>query len=194
MFHEQEILGESLQLFCFNQVHFGINGVIKMRRKIGGLIFLLVSIILLLQLGRGTAGEKISIGEVEDVLLMPWGVTLPARIDTGAATSSLDARDLQVKDGVAAFKLPKKYGNLQLHLSVIGWRNIRSADFKEKRPIVEITFCVGGRMLHTEVNLNDRSTVKYPLILGRNALKDHFVVDCGRSHCLKPSCPEVPSK
>ncbi len=158
------------------------------------LIFLLVSIAFLLQPGKSDSGEKISIGEVEDVLLMPWGVRLPARIDTGAAKSSLDARDLKVKDGVAEFKLPKKYGSLQLHLPVIGWRNIRSADFKERRPVVEITFCLGSKMLHTEVNLNDRSTVKYPLILGRDVLKDYFVVDCGRSNCLAPSCPEAPSK
>jgi hypothetical protein len=159
-----------------------------------GLIFLVLSIILLFSPGEGDAGEKISIGEVEDVVLMPWGVRLPARIDTGAATSSLDARDLKVKNGVAEFKLPRKYGSLQLHLPVIGWRNIRSADFKERRPIVQITFCLGAKILHTEVNLNDRSTVKYPLILGRNVLKDYFVVDCGRSNCLPPSCPEAPSK
>jgi hypothetical protein len=159
-----------------------------------GLIFLLVSIILLLPSGKGDAGEKITIGDVEDVVLMPWGVRLPARIDTGAAISSLDARDLRVKNSVAEFKLPKKYGSQQLHLPVIGWRNIRSADFKERRPVVEITFCLGAKILHVEVNLNDRSTVKYPLILGRNALKDYFIVDCGRSNCLAPSCPEVPSK
>jgi hypothetical protein len=159
-----------------------------------GLIFLLVLIILLLPSGKGDAGEKITIGEVEDVVLMPWGVRLPARIDTGAATSSLDARDLKVKNSVAEFKLPKKYGSRQLHLPVIGWRDIRSADFKEKRPVVEITFCLGAKILHVEVNLNDRSTVKYPLILGRNALKDYFIVDCGRSNCLAPSCPEVPLK
>jgi len=166
----------------------------KMRSKKWCLIFLLVSIILLLPSGKGDAGEKISIGEVEDVILMPWGVKLPARIDTGATTSSLDARDLKVKGGVAEFKLPKKYSSLPLHLPVIEWRNIRSADFKEKRPVVEITFCLGAKILHAEVNLNDRSTVKYPLILGRNVLKDHFIVDCGRSNCLAPSCPEVPSK
>ena len=159
-----------------------------------GLIFLLVSIILLLPSGKGDSGEKITIGDVEDVVLMPWGVRLPARIDTGAATSSLDARDLKVKDSVAVFKLPKKFGSQQLHLPVIGWQRIRGADFKEKRPVVEIAFCLGAKILHVEVNLNDRSTVKYPLILGRNALKDHFIVDCGRSNCLAPSCPEVPSK
>jgi len=140
------------------------------------------------------AVEKITIGEVEEVILLPWHVRLPARIDTGAATSSLDARDLKVKNNMAEFKLPKKYGNLRIHLPVMGWQDIRSADFKERRPVVEITFCMGPKVLHIEVNLNDRSTVKYPLILGRNALKDNFVVDCGQSNCLPPSCREASPK
>ncbi len=158
-----------------------------------GLMSLLIIIILFIP-GKDEAGDKITIGEVEEVILMPWGVRLPARIDTGAATSSLDARGLKVKGNMAEFKLPKKYGELELRLPVKQWQSIRSADFKEKRPVVEITFCMGPKMLCVEVNLNDRSTVKYPLILGRNALKDHFVVDCERSHCLPPSCPEGFSK
>ena len=154
-----------------------------------GLTFLLM-LIILFPSGKGEAGEKITIGEVEEVILMPWGVRLPARIDTGAATSSLDARELKVKNNMAEFKLPKRYGALELHLPVKEWQDIRSADFKEKRPVVEITFCMGPKILRIGVNLNDRSTVKYPLILGRNALKDYFIVDCERVHCLPPSCPE----
>jgi hypothetical protein len=161
----------------------------------GGLVFLLVlSVLFLFAIEKGKAEEKITIGEVEDVILMPWGVRLPARIDTGAAKSSLDARDLKVKNNMAEFKLPKKYGDLQIHLPVIGWQDIRSADFREKRPVVEITLCMGPKLLHIEVNLNDRSTVKYPLIVGRNALKDNFVIDCGQLHCLPPSCPEAKPK
>jgi hypothetical protein len=158
------------------------------------LMFLLVLAILFFPSGNGSAGEKITVGEVEDVVLMPWGVRLPARIDTGAATSSLDARELNVKNNTAEFRLPKKYGSLQLRLPVIGWQKIRSADFKEKRPVVEITFCMGPKLIHTQVTLNDRSTVSYPLIIGRNVLKDNFVVDCMNSNCLPPSCPEVPSR
>ncbi len=167
----------------------------RIRRMPGstGVTFLLILIILLVP-GKGKAGDKITIGEVEDVILMPWGVRLPARIDTGAATSSLDARDLKVKNDMAEFKLPKRSGGLQLHLPVREWQDIRSADFKEKRPVVEITVCMGPKMLHIDVNLNDRSTVKYPLILGRNALKDHFVVDCEQTHCLPPSCQEAKPK
>jgi hypothetical protein len=130
---------------------------------------------------------------VEDVVLMPWGVRLPARIDTGAATSSLDARELHVKNNIAEFRLPKMYGGLQLQLPVIEWQKIRSADFRERRPVVEMTFCMGSKLIRAQVTLNDRSTVTFPLIIGRNVLKDKFVVDCMKSNCLPPSCPEVPS-
>ena len=140
------------------------------------------------------AEEKITIGLVEDVILLPWGVKLPARIDTGAATSSLDARELKVHDNIAEFKLPKKYGDLHLQLPVVGWKTIRSAESRERRPVVEMELCVGPKRLRIHVNLNDRSMVKYPLILGRTALKENFVVDCMHSNCLPPSCPEVPSE
>ena len=159
-----------------------------------GLMFLFVLVILLLPTEKGSTEEKITIGEVEDVVLMPWGVRLPARIDTGAATSSLDARELKIKNNMAEFKLPQKYGGLQLRLPVTEWQDIRSADFREKRPVVEITFCMGPKLINTRVTLNDRSRVRYPLIIGRNVLKDTFVVDCMQSNCLPPSCPEVSSK
>ena len=158
-----------------------------------GPMFLLVLFILLLPSENGNTGEKITIGEVEDVVLMPWGVSLPARIDTGAATSSLDARELKFKNNMAEFKLPKKYGGLHLCLPVKEWQNMRGADFREKRPVVEITFCMGPKLIHTQVTLNDRSTVSYPLIIGRNVLKNNFVVDCMHSNCLPPSCQEAPS-
>jgi hypothetical protein len=157
------------------------------------MLFLMLTILLLL-LGEANAEDKMVIGEVEEVVLIPWGVRLPARIDTGAATSSLDARELIVKNNTAEFRLPKMYGGLPLRLPVIEWQKIRSADFRERRPVVEITFCLGPKLIHTQVTLNDRSTVSYPLIIGRNVLKNKFVVDCIRSNCLPPSCPEVPSQ
>jgi hypothetical protein len=158
------------------------------------LMFLLVLILPLLPIGEASAGEKMTIGEVEEVVLMPWGVRLPARIDTGAATSSLDARELTVKNKTAEFRLSKKYGSLQLRLPVIEWQKVRSADFRERRPVVEITFCLGPKLIRTRVTLNDRSNASYPLIIGRNVLKNKFVVDCMHSNCLPPTCPEVPSR
>jgi len=159
--------------------------------RLMGLIGLPLSVFLLFVAGIVHAQEKITIGEVEDVVLIPWGVKLPARIDTGAATTSLDARELKVRDGVADFKLPKNYGGLRLQLPVVEWQHIRGADFRERRPVVEITLCMGPKQILTRVTLNDRSMTTYPLIIGRNILKENFVVDCVQSRCLPPACPEA---
>jgi hypothetical protein len=168
--------------------------ILPIFHSVGLIVLLVLTTLFLLVTEKGGAGEKITIGEVEEVILLPWRVKLPARIDTGAATSSLDARDLKVKDNMAEFKLPKKHGGILLHLPVVEWQNIRSADFTERRPVVEITFCMGPKLIHALVTLNDRSRVTYPLIVGRNILKDNFVVDCTRLNCQPPSCPEAASK
>jgi uncharacterized membrane protein YdjX (TVP38/TMEM64 family) len=164
----------------------------KKHRRGLPMLLLMLALVFLIPTGTVAAEEKITIGEVEDVILIPWGVRLPARIDTGAATSSLDARDLTVKDNLAEFRLPDQYGGLRMHLPVIEWQYIRSAESRERRPVVEIELCIGPKVFRIEVNLNDRSAVKYPLLLGRNALEENFVVDCTQSHCLPPTCPEAP--
>lgn len=140
------------------------------------------------------AEEKISIGLVEDVILLPWKVKLPARIDTGAAMSSLDAREIQIDNNTVSFKLPPKYKGLQLRLPIVDWQNIRSAEAREKRPVVEIDLCIGPKLVRARVNLNDRSRVKYPLLIGRNVLKKTFVIDCTKSRCAPPTCPEEEQK
>ena len=139
-----------------------------------------------------SAEGKVTIGTVEDVFLLPWKVKLPARIDTGAAKSSLDARELKVYGDRVEFKLPRKYGGLHLRLPIIEWRHVRTPEGLERRPIVELEICFGSRRIRTLVNLADRSMVKYPLILGRSFLKENFVVDVKQRKILKPNCPENP--
>lgn len=151
---------------------------------------LLVSSLFLLWLPDRAAGKKTQdIGLVEDVVLLPWGIRLPARIDTGAALTSLDARDLVVRDGIAEFRLPEKFGGQAVRLPVVGWRTVKSAEAKERRPVVELDICVGSELLRIKANLNDRSKVKYPMLIGRDVLRHGFAVNCTRSHCLPPSCP-----
>ncbi len=157
--------------------------------KLGSLIvpFALTA---LLPLAAGTvdAAEKVTIGAVEDVILLPWNVTLPARIDTGALTSSLDARELTVRDNKALFRLRNEYGSLRLSLPIIEWRYIRSAIGEERRPVVEMEICLGRKRFRTQVTLQDRSRVKYPFLVGRRALQEHFLVDVSRSNVFMPSC------
>ena len=157
--------------------------------------WILISAFVLLSLlvpGTADAEEKIIIGGIEEVVLLPWGVRLPARIDTGAAKSSLDAQELKVRDDMVEFKLPKKHGGLRFRLPIIEWRHIRTPEGLEPRPVVELEICLGSRRIRTEVNLADRSMVKYPLILGRNFLKENYIVDVKRRRTAPPNCSDIP--
>jgi hypothetical protein len=134
--------------------------------------------------------KQITLGRVEEVILLPWDIRLPARIDTGATVTSLDARHLKIDGNEAEFRLPEEYGGALLRLPIVGWRHVRSSKGRESRPVVELDFCIASKRLRVKVNLNDRSMVKYPVILGRNALKDHFIVDVKkRSKTTPPVCP-----
>jgi hypothetical protein len=145
---------------------------------------------LLLALGVARADKRITLSRVEEVILLPWNIRLPARIDTGATVTSLDARQLKIDGNEVEFRLPEEYGGDLLRLRIAGWHHVRSSKGREERPVVEIELCVASKKIHVKANLNDRSMVKYPIILGRNALKDHFVVDVKkRSKTVRPECP-----
>jgi hypothetical protein len=133
--------------------------------------------------------QKVLIGEVEDVKLVPWAITLPARIDTGAAISSLDARDVSVRNNLADFTLGKEYGGLRLRLPVVDWVHIRTSVGTEKRPVVELGLCLGSKLMRTVATLTDRSKMTYPFLVGRSALNGTFVVDTSRSRAAQPACP-----
>jgi hypothetical protein len=136
------------------------------------------------------AENKITLSRAEEVILYPGEIRLLARIDTGATVTSLDARGLKIDENTAEFRLPEEYGGALLRLPIAGWRHVRSSKGRENRPVVEIDLCIASKRLRIKANLNDRSMVKYPIILGRNALKDHFIVDVKkRSKTTPPDCP-----
>jgi hypothetical protein len=136
----------------------------------------------------GTEAQKITLGEVEDVVLAPLGVRFAARIDTGAEISSLDARDVVVRDKHVEFRLGSKYGGSQLQLPFVEWRYVRTSMGTEKRPVVALSICLGPRLFHTIATLRDRSEMSYPFLVGRSALKDGFIVDTSRSRATQPNC------
>ena len=162
-------------------------------RRINKIIFLILPFIIAILPFTPLHAEdktKMVIGAVEEVVLFPWGVKLPARIDTGAGMTSLDVRDLTIKNKVAQFRLPEKYGNILISLPMIRHCNVRSSDSRRRRPVVEMELCVGSRRMRVWVNLNDRSHLEYPLILGRNVLNQGFIVDCAEERMLSVKCLE----
>lgn len=139
--------------------------------------------------------HALHIGAVENVVLLPWNVSLPARVDTGAATSSLDARDIRVLPGKKSveFRLPERYGGHLVRRKLHGWRVITSSDGKsEERPEVQMDLLFGDRLIRTHVTLNDRSHMHYPLLLGRRTLGNRFIVDVTQTNLL-PTATTAPA-
>ena len=138
--------------------------------------------------GNVMAYSKPVIGAIEHVVIEPYGVQIDARIDTGASTTSLDARNVKVskKKDTVTFNLSPKFGGAEVTVPIVAWRYVRTSGARERRPIVEMELCIDAKRLRVWVNLADRSEMQYPLLLGRNVITGNFVVDPSRSFLTNP--------
>ena len=141
--------------------------------------------------------DKATIGAVEWVGIPAAGITLLARVDTGAASSSLDARDIRVRGPRGAqtvrFALLRDDGRrVVLELPLAEYRSVSTSDSRsERRPVVRLAICVAGQQFEADLTLNDRSHMEHRMLLGRQALAGRFLVDVDRSHVAPPTCPET---
>ncbi|OIN09700.1 ATP-dependent zinc protease family protein [Oceanisphaera psychrotolerans] len=145
-----------------------------------------------------TRDGKLVVGETETVWLDAVSDSFPARIDTGATTSSLSAQDITVfeRDGKPWVSFNLAHEGVEEKLSVetplVRYVRIRqaSADSAERRPVVALTMRLGRLSEKTEFTLTDRSQMTYPVLLGREFLKDIAVVDIARQNVQgKPKRP-----
>ncbi len=132
--------------------------------------------------------HPVVLGAVERVRVLPWDVTFEARVDTGAAKSSLAATELRVIGREVEFRFPGAHLGDKVRLPVVRWVEVRTNLGREKRPLVQLEICVGGQRFHTLVNLDDRSGLKYPMLLGRETLRGRFLVDVGSTHLHPEPC------
>jgi len=133
---------------------------------------------------------KLVVGEVEKFFLAVPGVVLDARIDSGATTSSLDATNIKrfERDGDNwvrfEIKHPESGEPVTLERKLI--RDARiiqgNSEKADRRPVVELPFVIGDHRQSAEFTLNDRSHLTYPVLIGRNVLRDVMLIDVGREY------------
>ena len=141
--------------------------------------------------------SKLIVGEIEVVQLSPPGLRFPARIDTGAETSSLDAREMKVfeRDGDRWVRFqtidPQTGEAIPLEARVSRKARILQSSFdeSERRPVVELSVTIGHITQLAEFTLSDRSHLSFPVLIGRNVLRDMMLVDVGLSHTMN----QIPS-
>lgn len=118
---------------------------------------------------------------------------LQAKLDTGADTASLHAAYPRYfsRDGVDWVQLEIGAGSARpviLERPILRYVTIRRHfGAVQRRPVIRLEVCVGGVTRTIEANLVDRSGLDYPLLLGRSALADEFVVDPSRTHLTDPA-------
>ena len=139
---------------------------------------------------------RVILGRVEYAVLQDIHVKIKARIDTGAGISSVHAKVLELKPTDAGervrFQIDDGQGNTkELWRNVVGWANIKvmGSDQKNRRPIVRLDVCIGGKKLEGRVNLTDRGEFLYPMLIGRNLLNTgKFLVDPSKTYLQEPGC------
>jgi hypothetical protein len=140
------------------------------------------------------ARDKQTIGWIEKVALDNNRLQLKAKIDTGATTSSIHAEVLKkFKRGGqkwVRFKLRNKTGqSIVVEKKVVRMVKIkRKLALSLKRPVVLLGVCLGKVYREEEVNLSNRGNFVYEMLIGRNYLKDYFLVDSSRTFTVKPRC------
>ncbi|UVE18174.1 ATP-dependent zinc protease [Pseudomonas sp. LS44] len=150
------------------------------------------------------AAEPTLYGRYEYIKLPELKQTFKAKMDTGALTASLSARDIErfSRDGEdwVRFKLATKdadntvYEHQVARISKIKSRvdeeEEEDAPEATKRPVIDMQMCLDGVTRTIEVNLADRSHFNYPLLIGARALRefDAAVNPARRFTAGKPKC------
>lgn len=136
--------------------------------------------------------ELASLGWREWVHLPELGLSwIKAKTDSGARTSALHAFDIEIfeRDGKqrVRFKVhPRQHNDVETvaaEAELIDQRHVRSSHGKRTfRPVIRTTLLVLGRQFPIELTLVCRKRMKFRMLLGREALRNRFVVDTGRSY------------
>ena len=123
------------------------------------------------------------IGGVEPVYFLPMKTPFASRIDTGAATSSVDVSNLRhfERDGEkwVSFNLVNRSSGEthRFEKKVKRKVNITRIDEDEKRVAVEMDVKIGGHIISADFSLADRDKFIYQGLIGRNIINGRFIVD-----------------
>lgn len=138
------------------------------------------------------APRKLAVVGWREQVLLPelCSASIPAKIDTGARTSSLHATEVErfEKDGKRWVRFLLNVGKgrsepVVCEVPRAGRRKITSSNGEsEERLIIKTSLQIGTQNFRAEFSLADRSDMKFPILIGRTALRSRFLVDSGQSY------------
>lgn len=119
--------------------------------------------------------------------------SVPAKIDTGARTSSLHGTVLEEfeRDGEKYVRFAVDFSGQHVrqvceavHVDI---RGITSSNGEtQSRYVIKTPLKIGDVEFRAEISLADRSDMRFPMLIGRSSLRRRFVVDSGYSWLQTP--------
>ena len=143
--------------------------------------------------------KRVTVGYVEYVSVPKVDAIFKAKMDTGAKTSSIHANIIEIKkrkkgdddSGYVLFTIDTEDGasnSIKKPITRFVRIKLKTGGF-QRRPVVEMKFCIAGVMVLEEVNLSNREDFLYDVLIGRNMLvKGGLVVDAAKDLSIKPNC------
>jgi hypothetical protein len=139
------------------------------------------------------------IGATAVVTELTSGAVLRARVDTGAKLCSIHCEEVdppageedgpqEVGDAIRFRILDNAEKSHWIETKLAEITTIRTTTGETKRLCVYLSLRVQGVEATVLVTLHHRGTMKYPLLIGRNLLRERFVVDVN----LNSDDPPVP--
>lgn len=143
------------------------------------------------------AEQKQIVGWVENVRLEDSTLLLKAKLDSGAATSSLDVRYTRLfklnRQRMVRFEIdePESDERVTFERPVVRMVRIKQhGGGYLRRPVVLMRVCLGTNSHEVEVSLADRSNFVYSMLLGRSALENVAVIDPAETYLVAPECED----
>ena len=142
--------------------------------------------------------HKLEIIGVTEYVDLAGVQNVPAKIDTGADTSSVWASNIDMKkDGTLSFSLfaeksPYFTGELLESKDYIA-KIIRSSHGDTQvRYRVKLPITIGSKSFETTFTLANRSRNNFPILIGRHTLEGNFLVDVSKSSIHRSENPRTP--
>jgi len=114
-------------------------------------------------------------------LNLPVGGSLIAKVDTGAEMCSLHAEQIEIDRGkrTVSFVAPA-LSRSRITANLTDQESVKTSGGETTyRPVITVTMKIKGKILKDiQVNLNDRSEMRDPMLVGQNALQPgNFLID-----------------
>ncbi len=144
---------------------------------------------------------KVVVGWIEKGLILPEHTAVKIKVDSGALTSSMHAKNLKrftrkgkkwVRYDVNVIDADTgKRVTMQFERPVYRQILVRGAGGEDHRPVVKMRMCIGNKVYEEQFSLRDRSSMTYPVLIGRRTIEHIGLIDVSSTFMLPLECPEA---